>query len=97
LVHTIRYRSSPARGLRAPGTEEVRKTFRFVAPLFADGRSYGWDPVVSEVSGQVVYTAAFERLTASRNGHPPAPTELRVTHMYRRGTASGGAVHRHAT
>jgi len=49
------------------------------------------------VSGDLAYTVAIERYTASRNGRPPAPTELRVTHGYRREADREGAVHRRAT
>ena len=71
-------------GIACTGTEEVTKTFRFVASWFADVRSYEWDLLVFEVSEDVAYTVAIERYTASRNSRPPAPTELPVTHMYRR-------------
>jgi ketosteroid isomerase-like protein len=53
--------------------------------------------LVSEVSGDLAYTVAIERYTASRNGRPPAPTELRVTHGYRREADREGAVHRRVT
>jgi hypothetical protein len=58
--------------------------FRFIASWFSDVRSYEWDLLVSEVSGDLAYTVAIERCTASRNSRPPAPTELRVTQEYRR-------------
>ena len=44
----------------------------------------------------MAYTVAIERYTASREGQPPAPTELRVTHIYRREGGQWHAVHRHA-
>ena len=44
----------------------------------------------------MAYTVAIERYTASREGQPPAPTELRVTHVYRREGGQWHAVHRHA-
>jgi hypothetical protein len=68
-------------GTACTGTEEVTKTFRFVASWFADVRSYGWD----------LLAVAFEaRHTASRNGRTPASTKLPVTHMYRREDQSWG-------
>jgi ketosteroid isomerase-like protein len=85
-----------ARGLRATGTQDVTKTFRFVASWFSDLRSYDWDLLVSEVIGDLAYTVAIERYTASREGRPPAATELRVTHVYRRKDGQWRAVHRHA-
>jgi ketosteroid isomerase-like protein len=85
-----------ARGSRGAGTEEVTKTFRFVASWFSDLRSFEWEPLVSEVSGDFAYTVAIERYTASREGRPVAPTELRATHVYRRENGQWRAVHRHA-
>jgi len=85
-----------ARGLSGTGTEDVTKTFRFVAAWFSDVRSYDWELLVSDVRGDLAYTVAIERYTASREGRPPAPTELRVTHVYRREDGQWRAVHRHA-
>jgi hypothetical protein len=55
-----------ARGLRATGTEDVTKTFRFVASWFADVRSYGWELLVFEVSRELAYAVAFEHATQHR-------------------------------
>jgi ketosteroid isomerase-like protein len=85
-----------ARGLSGIGTEDVMETFRFVASWFSDVRSYEWELLISDVSGDMAYTVAIERYTASREGQPPAPTELRVTHIYRREGGHWHAVHRHA-
>jgi ketosteroid isomerase-like protein len=85
-----------ARGLSGIGTEDVTETFRFVASWFSDVRSYEWELLVSDVSGDMAYTVAIERYTASRDGQPPARTELRVTHVYRRQDGQWQAVHRHA-
>ncbi len=85
-----------ARGLSGVGTEDVTKTFRLVASWFSDLRSYEWELLVSNVSGDLAYTVAIERYTASREGRPPAPTELRATHVYRRENGHWKAVHRHA-
>ena len=63
---------------------------------FSDLRSYDWDLLVSEVIGDLAYTVAIERYTASREGRPPGATELRVTHVYRREDGKWRAVHRHA-
>jgi hypothetical protein len=53
-------------GTACTGTEEVTKTFRFVASWFADVRSYGWDLLVFEVSRELAYAVAFERATQHR-------------------------------
>jgi hypothetical protein len=81
-------------GLACTGTEEVTKTFRFVASLFADIRSYGWDLIVSEVSGELAYTVALERCTASCNGRPPVATELRSPMCIRREDGQWGGTPR---
>ena len=85
-----------ARGLHATGTEDVTRTFGFVASWFSDLRSYGWELLASDVIGDCAYTVAIERYTASREGRPVAPTELRATHVYRRESGQWRAVHRHA-
>jgi ketosteroid isomerase-like protein len=85
-----------ARGLDAIGSEDVTKTFRFVASWFSDVRSYEWELLASDVSGDMAYTVAIERYTASREGQPPASTELRVSHIYRREDGQWHTVHRHA-
>jgi len=60
-----------ARGLSGIGTEDVTETFRFVASWFSDVRSYEWELLISDVSGDMAYTVAIERYTASRGGNPP--------------------------
>jgi ketosteroid isomerase-like protein len=60
-----------ARGLSGIGTEDVTETFRFVASWFSDVRSYEWELLISDVSGDMAYTVAIERYTASREGQPP--------------------------
>jgi len=62
----------------------VTKTFRFVASTFSDVRSFEWETLASGVDGNFAYTVALERYTASADGAPPAQTELRATHVYRR-------------
>jgi ketosteroid isomerase-like protein len=85
-----------ARGLRATGADDVTRTFGFVATWFSDLRSYDWELLASDVIGDCAYTVAIERYTASREGRPVAPTELRATHVYRRESGQWRAVHRHA-
>jgi hypothetical protein len=54
-----------ARGLNAIGSEDVTKTFRFVSSWFSDVHSYEWELLASDVSGDMAYTVAIERYTAS--------------------------------
>ena len=49
-------------GIACTGTEEVTKTFRFVASCFSDVPSYERDLLVSEVSEDVAYTVAIRVL-----------------------------------
>ena len=47
-------------GIACTGTEEVTKTFRFVASCFADVPSYERDLLVSEVSEDVATPSPYE-------------------------------------
>jgi ketosteroid isomerase-like protein len=85
-----------ARGLVDAGSERVTKTFRLVASTFSNVRSFEWEMLASGVEGNFAYTVAVERYMASAAGGPPAQTELRATHVYRREDGHWRAVHRHA-
>ena len=85
-----------ARGLVNAGTVDVTKTFKLVASTFSDALSFDWETLASGVAGDLAYTVAIERYTASADGAPPAATELRATHVYRREDGHWRAVHRHA-
>jgi ketosteroid isomerase-like protein len=85
-----------ARGLGGVGTQAVMETFSSVASWFSDVQGYEWEHLVSEVSGDLAYTVTIERYTASRQGRPPALSELRATHVFLRKNGHWRAVHRHA-
>jgi ketosteroid isomerase-like protein len=85
-----------ARGLVNTGTADVTKVFEYVASTFSDVRSFDWETLASGVGGDMAYTVAIERYTASADGADAAPAELRVTHVYRREGGHWRAVHRHA-
>jgi ketosteroid isomerase-like protein len=85
-----------ARGRCDSGTEDVTKTFRWVASEFSGVRDYEWELLASGVSGDQAYTVAIERYWASFRGAPQALTELRATHVFRRENGEWRAVHRHA-
>jgi ketosteroid isomerase-like protein len=85
-----------ARGLCESGIEHVTETFRRVASEFSAVGDYEWDLLASGESGELAYTVAIERYTASLRGDPPAQQQLRVTHVYRRENGRWRAVHRHA-
>jgi ketosteroid isomerase-like protein len=81
------------------GWDEVSRIFRWVASRFsdpADSRSdFHYDVEVVDVSGDMAYTAGFERFKASRDGSPPEQVTVRVTHVYRRENGEWKIVHRH--
>jgi ketosteroid isomerase-like protein len=79
-----------ARGRCDSGTEDVTKTFRWVASEFSGVRDYEWELLASGVSGDQAYTVAIERYWASFRGGPQALTELRATHVFAAKTESGG-------
>jgi ketosteroid isomerase-like protein len=85
-----------ARGRCDSGTEDVTKTFRWVASEFSGVRDYEWELLASGVNGDQAYTVAIERYWASFRGRPQALTELRATHVFRRENGEWRAVHRHA-
>ena len=85
-----------ARGLVVSGVEDSIKAFRFVASTFSGERGFEWETIAAEVVGDLAYTVAIERYTASADGRPPETIELRVTHVYRREDGHWRAVHRHA-
>ena len=53
----------------------MTKTFRFVASTFSDVRSFEWETLASGVDGDLAYTVAIERHTASVDGGPLTESE----------------------
>ena len=80
--------------LSATGQEEVRELFRTLAATFSDCRSHVYDIVAADVSGELAFTAGYERTEASINGEPRR-YELRVTQVYRREDGEWKVAHRH--
>jgi ketosteroid isomerase-like protein len=62
---------------------------------FRDCSSYEVELVAAQASGDLAYTVAFERTTASVRGGPAQPYTLRVTHVYRREAGAWRIIHRH--
>jgi ketosteroid isomerase-like protein len=62
---------------------------------FRDCSSYEINLVAAGVSGDLGYTVAYERTTASVRGGPAKPYTLRVTHVFRREKGEWRVVHRH--
>jgi ketosteroid isomerase-like protein len=63
---------------------------------FSDCQSYENDVIAAGASGDLAYTVAYERTTASIDGRPPTPYVLRVTTVFRREHGDWRVVHRHA-
>ncbi|HUR50702.1 MAG TPA: nuclear transport factor 2 family protein [Mycobacteriales bacterium] len=77
------------------GWYRVQAAFEGVAARFTDCSSCEIEVVAAGVSGDLAYTVAFEHVTASRRGAPPAAYTLRVTTVFRREAGEWRAVHRH--
>ena len=77
------------------GPAEVGAFNTYLASQFADCSAYEIDLVAAGASGDLAYTVAYERTTASVRGGPVEPYTLRVTHLYRREGGEWRIVHRH--
>lgn len=63
---------------------------------FRDCSSYEIELVAAGASGDLAYTVAYEKTTASVRGGPVVPYTLRVTHVYRQEQGEWRLIHRHA-
>lgn len=78
----------------AIGQEEMRELFHALAGTFSECKSHIYDIVSAEVSGDMAFTAGYERTQASINGEPRQYV-LRVTQVYRREDGEWRVAHRH--
>ena len=78
----------------AIGRTEVDEVFNFLERSFADCRSYAFDLVAADVSGDMAYTVGYEHTQATVNGEPRTYT-LRATQIYRRDGDEWKVIHRH--
>ena len=78
------------------GWDEINQTFHWVASRFSNNTAYSFELVAAGASGDLAYTAGYERFSTSIDGHPATPMALRVTHLYRRENGEWKIVHRHA-
>jgi len=78
----------------ATGQKEVRDLFPELATTFSDCRSYSYDIVAADVSGDMAYTVGYEHIRASVRGEPRTYT-LRSTQVYRREGGEWRVAHRH--
>jgi ketosteroid isomerase-like protein len=82
-------------GVAASGWDEVSETFRWVASQFSGVEDFRLEIIAAGVSGDLAYTVGYEHSVVSRDGGPPRPNRLRVTHVYRRENGEWKIVHRH--
>jgi ketosteroid isomerase-like protein len=78
----------------AIGQEEVRDLFRTLADTFSDCTSHVYELVAADVTGDMAFTAGYERTRASINGERRQYV-LRVTQVYRREDGEWKVAHRH--
>jgi len=77
------------------GATDVAAFIERLGGWFRGCSSYEIELVAAGASGDLAYTVAFEKTTASVRGGPAEPYTLRVTHVYRREAGEWRIVHRH--
>jgi ketosteroid isomerase-like protein len=77
------------------GSDEVSKTFHWLASRWSNCTDQRVDIVAAGVSGDLAYTVGFEHTSVSVDGTPVEPYTLRVTQVYRREGGEWKIVHRH--
>jgi ketosteroid isomerase-like protein len=77
------------------GHRQVTQTFQWVGSRFKGGELVPEDSVAF-ASGDLAYTAGFERGEVVVDGGARQPMTIRVTHVYRRFGDEWQLVHRHA-
>jgi ketosteroid isomerase-like protein len=87
----------PALAPAKSGWDEVSRNFRWVASRFSNGTPLTFDVVAAGVSGDLAYLVGYERCSVSIDSGPVQPSNLRVTHVYRREEGEWKLVHRHGS
>ena len=85
-----------AAGMSESGSEQLERTFTWVASRFSQVTDYRIDVELVKVAGEIAYVLWFERCNASIAGRPVQPVTVRATHIYRREGGEWRIVHRHA-
>jgi ketosteroid isomerase-like protein len=85
-----------ALGASKSGWGELEPTFRSVASRVSGGHDVAYELISFDVSGDLAWTVAFSRFTASIDGGPLTHYTLRVTHLYRREGGEWKVVHEHS-
>jgi ketosteroid isomerase-like protein len=78
------------------GWQAATDTWRWVGGKFSVGGPATIEHLAAAQSGDLAYTAGFERRTTSIDGGPVEEKVLRVTHIYRRSAGQWRLIHRHA-
>ena len=76
------------------GWRQLEPVFPWVAGRYRDGQVTIEHVAVCE-SGDLAYTVGYERAIVSIDGAAPAPSTIRVTHVYRREDGRWMLIHRH--
>lgn len=78
------------------GTDEVTRTFKWVASIFSNCIYFNFELLAADVRGDLAYTVGYEHSIRSVRGGPNESSNLRVTHIYRKEKDDWKIVHRHA-
>jgi ketosteroid isomerase-like protein len=78
------------------GRKPVTDTMHWVGSRFTGADAVDLEHLVIASSGDLVYTAGFERSHVSVDGGPLRDMTLRVTHIYRQIDGDWKLIHRHA-
>jgi ketosteroid isomerase-like protein len=82
-------------GMNGRGWDQIGPIFDVLGTQFSDCLAYENEIIAAEARGDLAYTVALERTTASINGAEPKPYILRVTTIFRRENGEWKVVHRH--
>jgi ketosteroid isomerase-like protein len=77
----------------AHGQGELDELFTDLGKSFSNCTSYAFDLLAYDVVGDMAYTAGFEHISASVDGHPRTYS-LRATQVYRREIGEWRVAHR---
>lgn len=83
-------------GRTEKGHKPVTDAMRWAGSRFTGTDAVDLEHLVIGSSGDLAYTAGFERSHVSVDGGPRADMTLRVTHIYRRIDGDWKLIHRHA-
>ena len=83
-------------GRTEKGHRPVTDAMRWAASRFTGAGAVDLEHLVIASSGDLAYTAGFERSQVSVDGGPRREMTLRVTHIYRRTGGDWKLIHRHA-